>query len=290
MAPRVVVATDSSACLPLELAEQWGVLIAPLQVIVDEQAFDEGSGISPQAVVDALVAGHTVGTSQPGPAVLLRMVEEAKALGADHVVFVALSGEMSGTGQAMEAAASHACLPVTVVDSRTVSLAAGLSALSAAAVARDGGTPAEVAEEARRAAESSTCLFTVDTLEYLRRGGRVSDTMAALGDALGVKPVLGVIDGRVDQVERVRTSGRARLAVLNRIAGKAASHARPVIGLMTLAGDDEMGDEARGVVGSLGDWPVIRATLSAVLAAHGGPGTLAVAVVDVHADVAATLA
>jgi len=191
---------------------------------------------------------------------------------------------------AMEAAAAHACLPVTVVDTRTVSLAAGIAALSAAAVARDGGTPAEVAEEARRAAESSTCLFTVDTLEYLRRGGRVSDTMAALGDALGVKPVLGVIDGRVDQVERVRTSGRARLAVLNRIAGKAASHARPVIGLMTLAGDDEMGDEARGVVGSLGDWPVIRATLSAVLAAHGGPGTLAVAVVDVHADVAATLA
>ena len=58
---------------------------------------------------------------------------------------------------------------------------------------------------------------------------------------------------------------------------------------MTLAGDDAVGDEARGVVASLGDWPVMRATLSAVLAAHGGPGTLAVAVVDVHADVAAAL-
>jgi DegV family protein with EDD domain len=289
MAPRVVVATDSSACLPLELAEQWGVLIAPLQVIVDEEAFDEGSGIAPQAVVDALVAGRTVGTSQPGPAALLRIADDAKALGAEHVVFVALSGAMSGTALAMEAAASHACIPVTVVDTRTVSLAAGISALSAAAVARAGGTPIEVADEARRAAQSSTCLFTVDTLEYLRRGGRVSDTMAALGDALGVKPVLGVIDGRVDQVERVRTSGRARLAVLNRIAAQAPSHAHPVVGLMTLAGDDEVGDEARGVVASLGDWPVIRATLSAALAAHGGPGTLAVAVVDAHADVAAAL-
>jgi len=289
MAPRVVVATDSSACLPLGLAEQWGVLIAPLQVIVDEEAFDEGSGIAPQAVVNALVAGRTVGTSQPGPAALLRVAEDAKALGAEHVVFVALSGAMSGTALAMEAAASRACIPVTVVDTRTVSLAAGISALSAAAVARAGGSPIEVADEARRAAESSTCLFTVDTLEYLRRGGRVSDTMAALGDALGVKPVLGVMDGRVDQVERVRTSGRARLAVLNRIAALAPSHAHPVIGLMTLAGDDEVGDEARGVVASLGDWPVIRATLSAVLAAHGGPGTLAVAVVDAHADVAAAL-
>lgn len=283
------MATDSSACLPLELAEQWGVLIAPLQVIVDEEAFDEGSGIAPQAVVDALVSGRTVGTSQPGPAALLRIADDAKALGADHVVFVALSGAMSGTAQAMEAVACRACLPVTVVDSGTVSLAAGLAVLSAAAVACAGGSADEVAAEARRASESSLCLFTVDSLEYLRRGGRVSDTMAALGDALGVKPVLGVVDGRVEQVERVRTSARARAAVLDRIAARAPSHAHPVVGLMTLPGDDEMASKAHDVLASRGDWPIVTAGLSAVLAAHGGPRSLAVAVVDVHADVAAAL-
>jgi len=292
MAP-VVVATDSSACLPRDLAEAWGVLVAPLQVIIDDEAFDEAfdadGGIAPEAVVQALLAGRRVSTSQPGPAALLAVIEQAAAAGATELVFVALSGKISGTAQAMEAATASAPLTVTVVDSGTVSLAAGLAALSAAAVARAGGSADEVAAEARRASESSLCLFTVDTLEYLRRGGRVSDTMAALGDALGVKPVLGVIDGRVDQVERVRTSSKARLAVLGRIAAHAQAHTHPVVGLMTLAGDDEMGEEARGVVASLGDWPVVPATLSAVLAAHGGPGSLAVAVVDVHAGVAAAL-
>ena len=292
MAP-VVVATDSSACLPRDLAEVWGVLVAPLQVIIDDEAFDEAfdadGGIAPEAVVQALLAGRRVSTSQPGPAALLAVIEQAAAAGGTELVFVALSGKISGTAQAMEAASASAPLTVTVVDSGTVSLAAGLAALSAAAVARAGGSADEVAAEARRASESSLCLFTVDTLEYLRRGGRVSDTMAALGDALGVKPVLGVIDGRVDQVERVRTSSKARLAVLGRIAAHAQAHTHPVVGLMTLAGDDEMGEEARGVVASLGNWPVVPATLSAVLAAHGGPGSLAVAVVDVHAGVAAAL-
>lgn len=292
----MVVATDSSACLPWEIADAWGVLVAPLQVIVDDEAFDEGSGIAPQSVVEALVVGRRVSTSQPGPAVLLKLIEQATVAGATDMVFVSISGAISGTAQAMQAASAAAtgsasgALRVIVVDSGTVSLAAGLAALSAAAVARSGGSADEVAAEARRAAESSLCLFTVDTLEYLRRGGRVSDTMAALGNALGVKPVLGVVDGRVDQVERVRTSVKARAAVLDRIAAHAPSHVHPVIGVMTLAGDDEMAMAARGVIASRGDWPVITAGLSAVLAAHGGPGSLAVAVVDVHADVAAALA
>jgi DegV family protein with EDD domain len=286
----VAVATDSSACLPRELADAWGVLVAPLQVIIDDEAFDEGSGIAPHTVVESLLAGRKVSTSQPGPAALAAVAERAAANGATHLVFVSLSGDISGTAAAMEAAAASAPLPVTVVDTRTVSLAAGLAAVSAAAVARAGGTPDEVVAEAYRAARSSLCLFTVDTLEYLRRGGRISDTTAALGNALGVKPVLGVIDGRVDQIERVRTSSKARESVLAKIAAHAQTLERPVVGLMTLAGDEDMAADARAAVAAKGEWPVIRAGLSAVLAAHGGPGSLAAAVVDVHPSVGATLA
>lgn len=287
MAPSVVVAADSSACLPRDIAEEWGVLVAPLQVIIDDEAFDEDSGISPEAVVEALVAGRAVTTSQPGPAAFAALIEQAVGLGATDLVFVSISGQISGTAQAMRAASASASLRVSVVDSATVSLAAGFAALSATAVARAGGSAEDVAAEAARAAASSLCLFTVDTLEYLRRGGRVSDTMAALGDALGVKPVLGVIDGRVEQVERVRTSVKARVAVLDRIAAHTGGHAHPLVGLMTLAGDHQMASTARAALAVRGDWPVIDAGLSAVLAAHGGPGSLAVAVVDVHADVAA---
>ena len=291
----VAVATDSSACLPAELAAAWGVLIAPLQVIIDDQAFDEGApdtsgGIAPGAVVEALVGGRRVTTSQPGPEALLGVAQRAAEQGATHLVFVSLSGAISGTALAMEAVAAGAPLPVTVVDSGTVSLAAGLAALSAAAVARSGGSAADVALEARRAASTSLCLFTVDTLEYLRRGGRVSDTMAALGDALGLRPVLGLVDGHIDQVERVRTSAKARAQVLSLIGDHATQLSHPVVGIMTLAGDEEMVAAARDTIGARGDWPAVYAGLSAVLAAHGGPGSLAAAVVDVHPDVAAALA
>lgn len=289
MADKVMVAADSSSCLPAELAAAWGVLIAPLQVIIADEAFDEGAGLAPDAVVEALQAGRAVSTSQPGPAALKSVIAQAVAAGASHLVFVSLSGAISGTSQAMAVVASSASLPVTVVDTRTIALASGFAALSAAAVARAGGSAEDVAEEARRAAESSLCLFTVDTLEYLRRGGRVSDTMAALGDALGVKPVLGLVAGRIDQVERVRTSAKARASVFDHIAEHAPDLANPVVGIMTLAGDADVAQDARATLAAQGDWPIVTTGLSAVLAAHGGPGSVAVAVVDVHPDVAATL-
>ncbi len=286
---KVAVATDSSSCLPAELALEWRVAVAPLQVIIDDETFTEGAEVSPVQVVTALVNGRKVSTSQPGPQALLDIAEWAKADGAESLVFVPLSGKISGTGQAMESVADRAPLPVTVVDSRTVGLAAGLAALSARAVAAAGGAYDDVVAEAERAARSSMCLFTPDTLDYLRRGGRVGPAVAAVGKALGVKPELGIVDGEVVPVARHRSSAKARAAMLNRIASRAATMRHPVIGIMAMPGDDALVEEARRVLSTRGDWPVLQAGLSAALAAHAGPGTLAVAVVDVHADVAADL-
>lgn len=286
---KVAVATDSSSCLPAELAKAWRVAVAPLQVIIDDETFVEGDDVSPLAVVVALVAGRKVSTSQPGPQALLDIAAWAKADGAESLVFVPLSGKISGTAQAMESVAERAPLPVSVVDSRTVGLAAGLAALSARAVAAAGGAYLDVVAEAERASRSSLCLFTPDTLEYLRRGGRVSPAVAAVGRALGVKPELGIVDGEVASIARHRSSAKARADVLNRIASRAATMRHPVIGIMTMPGDTGLVTDARQILSTRGDWPVIEAGLSAALAAHAGPGTLAAAVVDVHPDVAARL-
>lgn len=289
MASRVAVATDSSSCLPADLALEWRVAVAPLQVIIDDETFTEGADVTPLQVVDSLVNGRKVGTSQPGPQALLDVAEWAKADGAEALVFVSLSGKISGTGQAMESVADRAPLPVTVVDSHTVGLAAGLAALSARAVAAADRPYDEVVAEAERAARSSMCLFTPDSLEYLRRGGRVGPAVAAVGRALGVKPELGLVAGDVVSIARHRSSAKARSAMLNRVASHAATMRHPVIGIMTMPGDDHLVAEARRTLSTRGQWPVLHAGLSAALAAHAGPGTLAVAVVDVHADVAASL-
>lgn len=289
MTGHVAVATDSSACLPSALAHAWGVRVAPLQIIVDDVAYDEGSGISPGDVVAALRAGSKVGTSQPGPMALAALIDDAQRDGASHLVFVTLSAELSGTAAAMRSIAATAAIPVTVVDTRTVTLAAGLAAVSAAALAARGAGPEEVAAEATRVARSALCLFTVESLEYLRRGGRISAATAALGTALGVRPVLQVEDGTVVQVERTRTSAKARAEVLARIAAAAAECASPVVGLMTVSGDDEIAGASASALAGMGSWPVVPARLSAALAAHGGPGSLVAVVADVHPDVVARL-
>lgn len=285
MSARVAVATDSSACLPVELAAAWGVFVIPLQVIIDDEARDEGEGIAPAAVVDALTGGKRVTTSQPRPEAIRRVIDQAADAGAESLVVVTLSAKMSGTAGAVEIAAAGAGITVSIVDSATVSLAHGLAALSAAAVARSGGSLAEVEAEARRASRASLCLFTVDTLEYLKRGGRVSPAVAAVGNALGVRPVLGVIHGAVEQVERVRSSAKARHAVLERIVARAPAQRHPVVGLMGVSGDDALLAESARQVGTRGDWPVVTAGLSAALAAHAGPGALAAVVVDCHPEV-----
>ncbi len=289
MSFRVAVATDSSSCLPTELALSWRVAVVPLQVIIDDETFVEGDDASPQRVVDSLLAGSKVSTSQPSPQALVDVAEWAKADGAESLVFIPLSAKISGTAQAMEWVAVRAPLPVTVVDSGTVALATGLAALSASAVAAAAGAYDDVVAEAKRAAQSSMCLFTPDSLGYLRRGGRVSPAVAAVGRALGVKPELGIVDGEVGQIARHRSSATARAAMLDKIAARAATMRHPVIGIMTSPGDNHLVAQARQMLSARGAWPVLEAGLSAALAAHAGPGTLVVAVVDVHADVAASL-
>lgn len=288
--PRVAVATDSAASLPPGAAEAFGVHVVPLQVIIDDVATAEGEGAGPQAVTAALVYGKKVTTSQPGPERLRAAVFAAESERADHLVFVCLSRKVSGTYGAMEAVAREASIPVTIVDSATVGFALGLAALSAASVARGGGTPEQVAYEAQRVSLSSLSLFTVDTLDYLKRGGRVSPAVAAIGNALGVRPLLGLVDGEVKPVERVRTTAKARAAVVGKVMEAAGLMSLPLVGVMTVSGDDELADATAAGLRGQARGPVVTTRLSAALAAHCGPGALAACAVDAHPTVAAYFA
>ena len=131
-------------------------------------------------------------TSRPTPAALLEVYERVAREGATAIVSVHLSSDMSGTFESAQLAARDAPVPVVAVDSRQVGVATGYAALSAAAVAAAGGTAEEAAEAARARAEASCSLFYVDTLEYLRRGGRIGAAAALFGGALAVKPLLQI--------------------------------------------------------------------------------------------------
>ena len=198
----VAIVTDSTASLPPEVAAAHGLVVVPLQVVIGATVYDEGAdGATPELVAAALREWKPVSTSRPSPAALLEVYEKAAAAGATEIVSVHLSGEMSGTFESAQLAAREASVRVLPVDSRQVGIATGFAALSAAEVVAAGGSADDAAAAADRRAAASVSLFYVDTLEYLRRGGRIGAAAALLGGALAVKPLLQIEDGRVASLE-----------------------------------------------------------------------------------------
>ena len=279
---RVAVVTDSTATLSPEAAAERAITVVPLQVVIGASAYDEGSPeASPDKVAAALRGRTPVSTSRPTPAAMLEVYRAAASRGAEAVVSVHLSAELSGTFESATLAARDAPLPVTAVDSRQVGFATGYAALAAADVVDDGGDAAQAAAAARTQADAATSLFYVDTLDHLRRGGRIGAAAALLGGALAVKPLLKVDDGRIRPLERVRTSGKA-LARLADLAVAAAGDGPVRVGVAHLANPERAAALAEQLAdrlaGHLDGRRVQCAELGAVLGAHVGPGMVAACV------------
>lgn len=276
-AGRVAVVTDSTSYLPPGLVADGSITVVPVQVVIGATSYDEGVDISPAEVASALRSWQVVTTSRPSPERFAEAYAEAARRGASGIVSVHLSADMSGTYDAAALAARKAGLPIQVVDSRSVAMGLGFAVLAAAAASADGADVEKVAAAARDRAAASSTLFYVDTLDYLRRGGRIGAAQALFGQALAVKPILAVVDGRVAPLEKVRTTSRA-LARLAELA-VAKADGRPadiaVHHLDAQARADDLADQlAAAIPGS----HLLVAEVGAVVGAHVGPGMIAVVV------------
>jgi len=278
----VALVTDSTASLAPEVASRCCVTVVPLQVVIGSESYDEGvGGATPEMLAEALRAWTPVSTSRPNPDEMLAVYERLADEGATAIVSIHLSADLSGTFESAQLAAKRAPVPVVTVDSRQVGMGTGFAVL-AAVEARDGGAdPAAIAAAAQERAAATTSLFYVDTLEYLRRGGRVGAVGALLGSALAVKPILKVEDGRIGPFERVRTSGKA-LGRLEELAVEAAGDAEVDVAVAHLASPDRAATLAERLgtrlATGLGGREVLVGEIGAVLGAHVGPGMVAVSV------------
>jgi DegV family protein with EDD domain len=275
--------TDSTAYLPPDLVDDLDVRVVPLHVVVGGREHREGVDITTGEVAAALRAFTPVSTSRPAPAAFLEAYEAAARGGADSVVSVHISSELSSTLGGAELAAAQSPVPVTVVDSRALGMAMGYAVLAGARAAARGAEAAAVADLVRRTCEASSVVFYVDTLEYLRRGGRIGRAGAMLGSALAIKPILGLREGHIVPLERVRTASRA-IARLEELAAEAAEDAgRSGRGVDLAVHHLDSAERADRLVerltSRLPDVSVRVVELGAVVGAHVGPGTLAVAVV-----------
>ena len=201
---------DSTADLEPAYCAAKGIITVPLKVIFGDEALVDGIDIdAPGFYARMRASERNPTTSQPSPAEF-EAAFRAAAAGGNAVVCTTMSGEMSGThGAAVTARAALPDLDIRVIDTRTVAI--GHYAIVKAAVVRleAGGSADDVVAEVRSVMRRQRSIFTVATLEYLRRGGRIGGARALLGSVLNIKPVLQVLDGRIEPHDKVRTNQRA---------------------------------------------------------------------------------
>jgi DegV family protein with EDD domain len=276
-AATIAVVTDSTSYLPPGLVDEAALRVVPVQVVIGSQAYDEGVDITPTEVAAALREWQIVTTSRPSPERFAEFYAQAAAGGATGIVSVHLSSDMSGTYESAVLAARRAELPTRVVDSRSVGMALGFAVMDAVAAAAAGGDLDVVATAAADRARRTSSLFYVDTLDYLRRGGRIGAAQALLGQALAVKPILTVTDGRVTPLEKVRTATKA-LARLHDLAVERADGRVVDLAVHHLDAAERAEALADRLAAALPGSRLVVSEVGAVVGAHVGPGMIAVVV------------
>jgi DegV family protein with EDD domain len=277
---RVAVVTDSTADLPADLVERLGIRMVPMSVAFGDDVLISGVTLTHERFYERLVSGTRLPTtSQPAPAWFEEAYADAGDDGFDAVVSLHCSSALSGTVALARDRAGRAPLPVTVVDSRLAGGALGLAVLAAQRVAEDGGSVAKVVAAAERVRERALSLLVVDSLEHLRRGGRLTGGQAMVGNALRVKPILHLTDeGRVEVRERTRTWGRAldRAAELVTVA----AGGRPVDVIVTHALAPERAEQLwERLDQQVEVHERLTAIIGPIVGTHVGPGTIGVAAV-----------
>ncbi|MFD0362942.1 DegV family protein [Nocardia sp. GCM10030253] len=273
----VVVVTDSSASLPAELVDELGIAVVPLHVLVGDRAIREG--VDP---IDIDYSSDTVTTSAASPGELRAVYERAlERSGGDGVVAVHISRQLSGTWEAGRQAVRDmdAADRVRLVDSLGAGLATGLPVLAAARRARDGATLDIVYDTAVAASSRSRTFILVNRTEQLRRGGRLSSAAAFFGSELVTKPLLQIVQGRLELREKVRTRSKA-YAKLVAAAVDAAGDDGAAVAVQHLGAEEA----AHTVAAQLRDLvPGIRELIIAefgpTLGVHLGTGAVGVLVV-----------
>lgn len=272
---KIAIVTDSSTYIPPEETVDLDIHVIPLWLIWDEDRFRDGVDIQPAEFYQRLRGSRTMpSSSQPSAGEFISLFKQLST-DYDAIVAVLVSEKLSGTvASALAAQQELSDLKIEVVNSTHVSMGLGYCVLAAAQAAAEGKSVEEVVQAAQQMSEKIHFLFAVDTLEFLRRGGRIGGAKALLGTALSIKPLLHFTDGQIEPLMQVRTKKRAIATMLDvaeeRLAG------RPMAEATVLDVDnEEEGDQVAEMVRQrFSVDKVIRSTVSPVVGTHAGPGTV----------------
>ena len=275
---KVAIVTDSTAYLPQTCIDQYHIAIAPLSVIWGDQIYRDGVDIQPAEFYTRLTTSKIMPTtSQVTPAAMLDAFQPLLAQGYD-VLGIFVSSKISGTVQSALQARDMldgAAQRVAIVDSLSTTMAMGWPVLTAARAAQAGEHLAECQKIAENTCKNSGVLFVVETLEFLRRGGRIGGAQAMLGTVLNIKPILELRDGRIEAVEKVRTKQKAIHHVVDLVTERIPSGTPVRVAITHANSEADASLMLAAAQKAMNPLETMICPMSPVIGAHAGPGTVA---------------
>lgn len=272
----VGIVTDSTCYLSAEVVAELEIEVVPLQVISNGVAFNEVGGITVDEVATALRAGKAVTTSRPNPEVFVEAFEKLHSHGHESIISVHLSSELSGTYESAVLASRKVDFPVDVVDSRGIAMMLGFAVQAGAKLANSAGTHAEVLELIQRKCVGASIIFYVDSLEFLEKGGRITAMQARMGASMNLKPLLRMMNGKVEQQELVRSSEKSIARMIEIVV--AAARIKSEIAVHHVEAFEAASEVAEQLKKLTGVESISVTSAGAVVGTHVGPGALAVVV------------
>jgi DegV family protein with EDD domain len=272
---RVRIVTDSACDLPQSVADEFSIEIVPLTIRIDGHEYVDRQDLSVDEFWAKCAASATLPeTAAPSPGQFEQTYRQLAADGASSVVTISLSGALSATMQSAELAARSVAdlIPVTVIDSRSVTLGLGAIVSSCARLAAQGASHDEVVAHAHDLAGRTRVWGALDTLDNLKKGGRIGGAKALLASALAIKPIIEVRDGKVEQGGKQRTRSKALAFLVEKVAA--------VDGLdsvFVLQADCRDVDQFVEMLRPHVDGQIIVGDIGPVVGSHAGRGTIGVA-------------
>lgn len=276
----VRILADSASDLPLSYYQENKITLFPLKVHINDKEYEDLASIDPSQVYEAIAAGHLPKTSQASPSRFEEVFTEM-AKSNEKGVYIAFSSELSGTYQTAvmildQVKEDYPDFQFTIIDSKCASLGYGLVVMAAAEMANAGASMEDIIKDVTFRAQHMEHLFTVDDLNHLAKGGRLSKASAFLGGLLNIKPLLNVEDGKLVPIEKIRGKKKLLKRIIEVMRERGAALDKQTVAI-SHANDMETALEMKKMImEEFGTDNVYINTIGAVIGSHTGQGTISI--------------
>lgn len=276
----IKIIADSPCDLPWEIVNEHGIEVVPLTVLFNDEEFLDGQSLKSKELLAGMRAGNVYKTSQVSPKVFYDCFLQHAEKG-EKCIYIAFSSALSGTYNSSliakeEVLTKYPDFELEIIDSKCASMGLGLVVYKAALMVEQGKNKEEIVNSTKFNAQHMEHIFTVDDLEYLYRGGRVSRSAAFIGGILNIKPILNVEDGKLIPIDKVRGRQKSFKRIIELIKERGTDLSNQIIGISH--GDDieSVNKIRRMMEQEFGCSKFIVNNIGCAVGAHSGPGTLSI--------------